>query len=80
MSDPALSVVLSPDLARELDRLAEQTQRETSSLVTDAVAAFVAHEQAIAAGVQRGLEDAETGRTVSHAVAMERVRAAINKR
>ena len=80
MSDVALTIALSPELARELDRLAEETRRDRSSLAKEAISAFVAQERAAVAGIRRGLEDAAAGRTVPHAEAMARVRAAIHKR
>lgn len=80
MPDPVLTVSIPPELAQELDRLSEQTHRDRSDLVTDAITAFVAQEQAVAAEIRRGLEDARAGRTVAHTVAMERIRAAIHKR
>jgi predicted transcriptional regulator len=80
LADAPLTIALSPELARELDRLAEETRRDRSSLASEAISVFVAHEQAAVAGIRRGLEDVAAGRTVPHAEAMARVRAAIKKR
>jgi predicted transcriptional regulator len=78
LSDVTLTIALSRELERELDRLADETGRDRSSLASEAISAFVAQEQAAIAGIRRGLEDVAAGRTVPHAEAMAQIRAAIS--
>ncbi len=58
---------------RELEELSELTKRSKSFLAGHAIQTYVAQELEICRGIQRGIEDFENGRTVSHAEAMKRL-------
>ena len=72
-----MTIRLDPALKDRLGRLADGTRRSRSFLAAEAVAAYVDRELAVIEGVERGLADARTGRTVSHEDAMARLDAAI---
>ena len=65
-----MTIRVSADLKEKLDRLAKDTRRSRSFLAAEAVSAYVARELAIVDGVNQGLEDVRSGRTVSHEDAM----------
>jgi len=65
-----MTIRVSADLKEKLDRLATDTRRSRSFLAAEAVSAYVARELAIVDGVNQGLEDVRSGRTVSHEDAM----------
>ncbi|WP_439618439.1 CopG family ribbon-helix-helix protein [Shinella sp.] len=70
MSSTTMTIRVSADLKEKLDRLATDTRRSRSFLAAEAVSAYVARELAIVDGVNQGLEDVRSGRTVSHEDAM----------
>jgi predicted transcriptional regulator len=70
MSSTTMTIRVSADLKEKLDRLAADTRRSRSFLAAEAVSAYVARELAIVDGVNQGLEDVRSGRTVSHEDAM----------
>ncbi|MCQ4634191.1 CopG family ribbon-helix-helix protein [Shinella sp. CPCC 100929] len=70
MSSTTMTIRVSADLKEKLDRLAKDTRRSRSFLAAEAVSAYVARELAIVDGVNQGLEDVRSGRTVSHEDAM----------
>ena len=73
-----MTIRLDPQLKAKLGRLADGTRRSRSFLAAEAVEAYVDRELAIIEGIERGLADAEGGRTVSHEDAMAAVRRAID--
>ena len=75
--DDDLTVSLTEDVKRRLDRLADRTHRSTSRIAANAITAFVEHESAIIEGIERGLSDMRVGRVVAHAEAMNRLEATI---
>ena len=78
MSSTTMTIRVSADLKDKLDRLAADTRRSRSFLAAEAVSVYVARELAIVEGINRGLEDVRTGRTVSHEDAMAEVAAALD--
>ena len=77
MTTTTMTIRLDPQLKAKLGRLAEGTRRSRSFLAAEAVETYVDRELAIIEGIERGLADVETGRTVSHEDAMASVRRAI---
>ena len=73
-----ISVRLSNETKAQLGLLATATRRSKSFLAAEAVAAYVAREQAIVAGIERGLADMQAGRTVPHDEAMAELDALID--
>lgn len=78
MASTTMSIRLSTETKAQLGLLATATRRSKSFLAAEAVAAFVAREQVIIAGIERGLADMRSGRTLSHAEAMAELDAAID--
>lgn len=78
MTSTTLSIRLSDETKAQLGLLATATRRSKSFLAAEAVAAYVAREQAIVAGIGRGLADMKAGRTVPHDVAMAEIDALID--
>jgi len=72
-----LTVRLTPQVKRQLGRLAAHTQRTRSYLAGEAISNFVERELAIVEGVKRGLDDMHAGRVVPHRAAMRRLRATV---
>ena len=72
-----MTIRLDPAVKAKLGRLADGTRRSRSFLAAEAVEAYVDRELAIIEGIERGLDDALAGRTVSHDAAMARLDAAI---
>lgn len=78
MTSTTLSIRLSDETKAQLGLLATATRRSKSFLAAEAVAAYVAREQAIIAGIERGLADMKAGRTVPHDAAMAEIDALID--
>jgi predicted transcriptional regulator len=72
-----MSIRLSSETKAQLGLLAAATRRSKSYLAAEAVAAYVAREQAIIQGIERGLADLHAGRTVPHDEAMAEIDALI---
>jgi predicted transcriptional regulator len=78
MTSSTLSIRLSDETKAQLGLLATATRRSKSFLAAEAVAAYVAREQAIIGGIERGLADMNSGRTVAHDAAMAEIDALID--
>ncbi len=78
MSSTTMTIRVSTDLKERLDRLAADTRRSRSFLAAEAVEAYVARELAIVDGINEGLADIRSGRTVKHDDAMAELNAAID--
>jgi predicted transcriptional regulator len=74
-----LTVRLTPAVKQQLGRLADATRRTKSFLAAEAIAAYVAREADVVAGIERGLDDMHSGRVVPHDEAMERLEATVAK-
>lgn len=72
-------VQLNPATRSRLEQLARHTGRSESYLMSEAIAEYAARELEIVEGIKRGLADIEAGRTVSHEVAMRRIRATVQR-
>lgn len=59
-----MTIRVSPELKKKLDRIASATSRSRSFLAGEAVAAYVDRELEIIDGIKRGMADAEAGRLV----------------
>jgi len=73
-----MTIRLDPQIKAKLGRLADGTRRSRSFLAAEAVETYVDRELAIIEGIERGLADVETGRTVSHEDAMASLRQVID--
>jgi predicted transcriptional regulator len=73
-----MSIRLSSETKDQLGLLAKATRRSKSFLAAEAIAAYVAREQVIIAGIERGLADMKAGRTVPHLQAMAEIDALID--
>ncbi|AEG08974.1 ribbon-helix-helix protein, CopG family [Sinorhizobium meliloti] len=74
-----MTIRVSPELKKKLDRIASATSRSRSFLAGDAVAAYVDRELEIIDGIKRGMADAEAGRLVPHEEAMAEIFDVIRK-
>lgn len=74
-----MTIRVSPELKKKLDRIASATSRSRSFLAGEAVAAYVDRELEIIDGIKRGMADAEAGRLVSHEEAMAEIFDVIRK-
>ena len=79
MASTTMTIRVSADLREKLDRLAADTRRSRSVLIAEAVSVYVARELAIVDGVNQGLEDVRSGRTISHENAMSELDSAIQR-
>lgn len=57
---------LSPEASRDLAGLAERTGRSVDALLEEAIERYLADEREILEGIERGIADADAGRTVDH--------------
>jgi predicted transcriptional regulator len=73
-----LSIRLSAETKAQLGLLATATRRSKSFLAAEAVAAYVARERQIIAGIERGLVDMAAGNIVPHDAAMGELDALID--
>ncbi|MDX0112141.1 ribbon-helix-helix protein, CopG family [Sinorhizobium meliloti] len=74
-----ITIRVSPELKKKLDRIASATSRSRSFLAGEAVAAYVDRELEIIDGIKRGMADAEAGRLVPHEEAMAEIFDVIRK-
>ena len=79
-----LTIRLEPEVKAGLTARARATRRSRSFLAAEAVAAYVAREASIIAGIEEGLADAAAVRVVPHDGAMDElegvIEAAIRRR
>ncbi|MDW5317289.1 CopG family ribbon-helix-helix protein [Rhizobium sp. PL01] len=74
-----MTIRVSTELKKKLERLSDNTRRSKSFLAGEAVAAYVEQELAIIDGIKRGIADVEAGRIVTHDDAMAEIYAAIEE-
>lgn len=79
LTSMTMTIRVPTDVGEKLARLAKGTRRSRSFLAAEAVAAYVERELSIIEGIEQGLADISAGRVVPHAIAMDRVDAAIAK-
>jgi predicted transcriptional regulator len=72
--DVAIEARIPADLNDALTRLASARRKRKSTLVREALAAFVQSEQEFAAAVEEGRADVRAGRVVDHADVMREIR------
>jgi predicted transcriptional regulator len=77
MTDTTITVRVSTDLRNRLEAIAKETRRSKSFLSNEAIERYVESEEENLAGIEEGLEDIKTGRTVSHEEAVRRIDEAI---
>ncbi|MGB6133530.1 MAG: hypothetical protein WCC14_16960 [Acidobacteriaceae bacterium] len=68
-----MEILLPQDLEAKLARLAAEQGRDSGSLVVEAVARMVDHDEWFVAEVEQGLADLEQGRILSHDEVGERL-------
>lgn len=73
-----MTIRVSPETKRKLERIAGETRRSKSFLAAEAVSAYVERELEIIDGIRRGMADAEAGRVVPHDEAMAEIHAVID--
>ena len=73
-----MTIRVSAETKRKLERIADDTRRSKSFLAGEAVSAYVDRELEIIEGIKRGLADVEAGRVVPHDEAMAEIYAAID--
>lgn len=73
-----LTIRLPAATKEQLGKLAVRVNRTKSYLAGEAIAAYVARESEIVAGIERGLADMKHGRVVPHAEAMARLRKTVS--
>ena len=69
-----MTIRVSAETKRKLERIAAGTRRSKSFLAGEAVSAYVDRELEIIEGIKRGLADVEAGRVVPHEEAMAEAR------
>ena len=69
-----MTIRVSAETKRKLERIAAGTRRSKSFLAGEAVSAYVERELEIIEGIKRGMADVEAGRVVSHDEAMAEAR------
>jgi predicted transcriptional regulator len=72
--DVAIEARIPADLNDALARLASARRKRKSTLVREALAAYVQSEQEFAAAVEEGRADVRAGRVVDHADVMREIR------
>ena len=72
-----MTIRVTPEIKAGLGQLAKDTKRSRAFLAGEAVAHYVAREQAIVDGIKRGLKDVKAGRLVPHDAAMEELSDAV---
>ncbi|CAH1662994.1 Ribbon-helix-helix protein, CopG family [Hyphomicrobiales bacterium] len=61
-----MTIRVSAETKRKLERIAAGTRRSKSFLASEAISAYVDRELQIIEGIKRGLADVEAGRVVPH--------------
>ena len=63
---PATTVRFDPEIRKQLDKMAEQMDRPRAWIIKEAVAQYLERETWYLAEIQRGIDDMEAGREISH--------------
>ncbi|GKG92477.1 hypothetical protein CE91St38_04850 [Desulfovibrionaceae bacterium] len=72
---PVTTVRFDPEIREQLDKMAEQIDRPRAWIIKEAVTQYLERETWYLTEVQKGIDDAEAGRTVSHEEMGARLRA-----
>lgn len=71
----ATTVRFDPEIRAQLDKMAEQIDRPRAWIIKEAVAQYLERETWYLAEVQKGIDDMEAGREISHEEMGARLRA-----
>ena len=71
----ATTVRLDPETRAQLDKMAEQIDRPRAWIIKEAVAQYLEREAWYLAELQKGIDDMEAGREISHEEMGARLRA-----
>ena len=63
---PATTVRFTPEIREQLDKMAAQMDRPRAWIIKEAVAQYLERETWYLAEVQKGIDDMEVGREISH--------------
>ena len=63
---PATTVRFDPEIREQLDKMAEQMDRPRAWIIKEAVSQYLERETWYLAEVQKGIDDMEAGREISH--------------
>ena len=72
---PVTTVRFEPEIREQLDKMAEQIDRPRAWIIKEAVAQYLERETWYLAEVQKGIDDLEAGREISHEEVGARLRA-----
>ena len=72
---PVTTVRFDPEIREQLDRIAEQMDRPRAWVIKEAVSQYLERETRYLAEVQKGIDDAEAGRVISHEEVAARLQA-----
>ena len=73
-NDVAIKALIPPELDQALTRLASTRRKRKSTLLREALAAYVKNEQEFEAAVEEGRADIRAGRLVDHADVVREIR------
>jgi predicted transcriptional regulator len=62
----ATTVRFTPEIREQLDKMAEQMDRPRAWIIKEAVAQYLERESWYLGEVQKGIDDMEAGREISH--------------
>lgn len=63
---PATTVRFDPEMREQLDKMAEQIDRPRAWIIKEAVAQYLERESWYLAEIQKGIDDMEAGREITH--------------
>ena len=63
---PVTTVRFDPEIREQLDKMAEQMDRSRAWIIKEAIAQYLERETWHLAEVQKGIDDMEAGREISH--------------
>ena len=72
---PVTTIRLEPEMREQLDKMAQQLDRPRAWLIKEAVAQYLEREAWYLAEVQKGIDDAQAGRVISHEQMAKRLKA-----
>ena len=72
---PVTTVRFDPETRAQLDRIAAQMDRPRAWIIKEAVAQYLERETWYRVEVQKGIDDAEAGRVISHDEVAARLKA-----